>query len=71
MAAGSAAARFLCARRPYSASRILDATQIRRLSAFSFAAEVTIQHFTCRAVAAREGGTNHDSEAKCSPNHSP
>jgi hypothetical protein len=25
--------------------RILDATQIRRLSAFSFAADVTIQHF--------------------------
>jgi hypothetical protein len=25
--------------------RILDATQIRRLSAFSFAADLTIQHF--------------------------
>jgi hypothetical protein len=43
--------------------RILDTTQIRRLIPFSLAADVTIQHFTCRAVAAREGGTNHDSEA--------
>ena len=31
--------------RPYSASRILDTTQIRRLSAFASAADVTIQHF--------------------------
>jgi hypothetical protein len=45
-----------------------------RLIAFSSAVNVTIQHFTCRAarsrnllefgVAAREGGTNHDSDAK-------
>jgi hypothetical protein len=39
------AARLPCATRPYSASRILDATQIHRLIAFSFAADVTIQHF--------------------------
>lgn len=51
------------AARPYSASRILDATQIHRLIAFPSAADVTIYRFTSRAVAAHEGGTNHDSEA--------
>jgi len=30
---------------PHSASRILDATQIRRRIAFPSAADVTIQHF--------------------------
>jgi len=44
-AVGAAAARFPCATTPYSASRILDTTQIRRLIAFSSAADVTIQDF--------------------------
>jgi hypothetical protein len=35
---------------PYSASRILDTTQIRRLIAFSSAADVTIQHFNAPAA---------------------
>ena len=35
------AARFPCATRPSSASRILDTTQIRRLIAFSSAVDVT------------------------------
>jgi hypothetical protein len=75
------AARLSCATRPYPASRILDATQIRRLIAFSSAvADVTIQRFhgapACSVyppwwaktfgVAAREGGTNHDSNPKFS-----
>ena len=38
-------ARLLCARRAYSASRILDTTQIRRLIAFSSATDLTIQRF--------------------------
>jgi hypothetical protein len=31
--------------RPYSASRIFDTAQIRRLITFASAADVTIQHF--------------------------
>ena len=41
----AAAARLPCATRPYSASRILDTTQIRRRIALSSAVDVTIQHF--------------------------
>jgi hypothetical protein len=41
---GAAAARFLRDETVFCV-RILDTTQIRRLSAFSFAADVTIQHF--------------------------
>src|SRR6266478_1350807 len=39
---GAAAAGFSCATRPHSASRILDATQVRRRIAFPFAVDVTI-----------------------------
>jgi hypothetical protein len=42
VAVGEAAATFPCATRPYSASRILDTTQIRRLIAFSSAVDLTI-----------------------------
>ncbi|PYI63511.1 MAG: hypothetical protein DMC60_00580 [Verrucomicrobia bacterium] len=51
---GAAAARLPCATRPHSSSRNFDTTQIRRRRiAFSSAADVTIQHFTCRAARSR------------------
>ncbi|PYI46739.1 MAG: hypothetical protein DMF11_07955 [Verrucomicrobia bacterium] len=56
-----------CATRPYAASGILDTTQIRRLIAFSPAADVTIQRFhgAPQLITEAKEATNHDSEARC------
>ena len=53
-AGGAATARLLCVRRPYPASRILDATQIHRRIAFSSATASTL-HLSRRRL--NEGGT--------------
>ena len=67
-AVGAAAARFPRVTRPYSASRILDTTQIRRSDrVFSSSVNVTIQHFhgAPQLITGTKEATNHASKHKC------